>query len=184
MLTPMIEENAVEVAVEATEAVALDVEAVVDSEVDEAVEASAEDAAVVAAAVAVEADATTATVRATLPVNALILSVKAVLGVLVDSVGRMVKLMDLVKIEVTTEVEVASTDVSKRNVKYLRPPNKNEIVVAKPFLCLFINVKWKTKFDYYKIISKLSSTNIHRRRRHRCHYVSFASEVKDAKLLK
>jgi len=163
MLTPMIEENAVEVAVEATEAVALDAEAVVDSEVDEAVEASAEDAAVVAAAVAVEADATTATVRATLPVNAL---------------------MDLVKIEVTTEVEVASTDVSKRNVKYLRPPNKNEIVVAKPFLCLFINVKWKTKFDYYKIISKLSSTNIHRRRRHRCHYVSFASEVKDAKLLK
>merc|ERR1711902_327004 len=68
--------------------------------------------------------------------------------------------------------------------KYSRPPNKNEIVVAKPFLCLFINVKWKTKFDYYKIISKLSSTNIHRRRRHRCHYVSFASEVKDAKLLK
>ena len=42
-----------------------------DSEVDEAVEASAEDAVVVAAAVAVEADATTATVRATLPVNAL-----------------------------------------------------------------------------------------------------------------
>ena len=42
-----------------------------DSEVVAAVEASAEDAAVVAAAVAVEADATTATVRATLLVNAL-----------------------------------------------------------------------------------------------------------------
>jgi len=124
MLTPMIEENAVEVAVEATEAVALDAEAVVDSEVDEAVEASAEDAAVVAAAVAVEADATTATVRVTLPVNALILSVKAVLGVLVDSVGRMVKLMDLVKIEVTTEVEVASTDVSKCNVQILTTPQQ------------------------------------------------------------
>lgn len=113
MLTPTPEVNAVEVAVEATEAEALDAEAVV-SEADEAVEASAEDAAVVAAAVAVEADATTATVRATLPVNAL---------------------RDLVKIEVTTEVEVASTDVSKCNVKYLRPPKKTKmkIVVAKPF---------------------------------------------------
>ena len=80
---------------------------------------------------------------------------------------------------------MASTDVSKcKRPNTYDPPNKNEIVVAKPFLCLFINVKWKTKFDYYKIISKLSSTNIHRRRRHRCHYVSFASEVKDAKLLK
>lgn len=114
MLTPTPEVNAVEVAVEATEAEALDAEAVV-SEADEAVEASAEDAAVVAAAVAVEADATTATVRATLPVNAL---------------------RDLVKIEVTTEVEVASTDVSKCNVKYLRSPQKKtkmKIVVAKPF---------------------------------------------------
>jgi len=94
----------VEVVVEATEAVALDAEAVVDSEVDEAVEASAEDAAVVAAAVAVEADATTATVRVTLPVNAL---------------------MDLVKIEVTTEVEVASTDVSKcKRPNTYDPPTK------------------------------------------------------------
>merc|ERR1719232_1894405 len=106
MLTPTIEENAVEVAVEATEAVALDAEAVVDSEVDEAVEASAEDAAVVAAAVAVEADATTATVRVTLPVNAL---------------------RDLVKIEVTTEVEVASTDVSKCNVQILTTPQTKKM---------------------------------------------------------
>jgi len=118
MLTLTPEENAVEVvevAVEASEAVPLDEEVVV-SEVDAAAVVATETVeAEEAVVVAVEAPvATTATVKATLPVNAL---------------------MALVKIE------VASTDVSKCNVETLMttPPQKlkNEIVVAKPFFASY-----------------------------------------------